>query len=67
MAKVCVFDEMLVNNVDYEYLAFPITKEIDLYKDDFDSESEPEQKGDPTLHGFEMAKYAFEHNHADAF
>ena len=58
---------MLVNNIDYEYMAFPLTKDEDLYRDDFDSESEPEEKGEPTLHGFELAKFVFDNSHADQF
>jgi len=48
-------------------MAFPITKDVDLYRDDFDSESEPEEKSEPTLHGFELAKYVFENSHVDGF
>jgi hypothetical protein len=58
---------MLVNNIDYEYMAFPITKDEDLYRDDFDSGDESEQVGEPTRHGFELAKYAFEQTHSDLF
>lgn len=31
---------MLINNIDYEYLAFPLATVEDLYKDDFDSSDE---------------------------
>ncbi len=48
-------------------MAFPITKHEDLYRDDFDSDSESEIKAELTLHGFELAKYAFEHSHSDLF
>ena len=58
---------MLVNNIDYEYMAFPITKDEDLYRDDFDSGDESELAGEPTRHGFELAKYAFEQTHLDLF
>ena len=64
---MCYFDEMLVNKIDYEFMAFPITKNEDLYRDDFDSDSESEIKAELTLHGFELAKYAFEHSHSDLF
>lgn len=65
LARVCLFDSLLVNQIDYEYMAFPLTKDVDLYRDDFDSDAEPEEKGEPTLHGFELAKLAFEASHAD--
>lgn len=58
---------MLVNRIDYEFMAFPRTKDVDLYRDDFDSDSEHEVKGEPTLHGFELAKFVFEQSHADMF
>ena len=48
-------------------MSFPITKDVDFYRDDFDSDVEPEERGEPSLHGFEMAKYAFSHSHADLF
>lgn len=62
-----MFDYLLVNNLDYQYLAFPITKDLDVYRDDFDSDAEPEERGEPNLHGFELAKFAFQHSHADLF
>lgn len=60
LARVCPFDEMLVNHIDYEFMAFPLTNDEDLYRDDFDSCDESSQAGEPTHHGFELAKYAFE-------
>lgn len=53
-----------MSNVDYEYMAFPLSDDADLYKDDFDSGAESEDK-EPTLHGFEMARYVFKQSHTD--
>ena len=40
LARICQFDILLTNNLDYEFLAFPLANDDDLYKDDFESSEE---------------------------
>lgn len=54
----------LVSNADYEYMAFPLSNDANLYKDDFDSSEQSEEK-EPTMHGFEMARFIFKESHTD--
>ena len=68
LARICRFDIMLINNIDYEYLAFPLATVEDLYKDDFDSSDEQENSDkDKKLHGFEMSRFIFQNSHIDQF
>ena len=41
-----------------------LSNDANLYKDDFDSSEQSEEK-EPTMHGFEMARFIFKESHTD--